>query len=82
MKPIGLLLPDGCVTEAQGYANLTGARETAEEAASIANNLVVRGVKYKDEKDIVVFKIDEKVDDELVPKEAIDHEGEIPNSDE
>ena len=78
MKPIGLLLPDGCVTEAQGYANLTGARETAEEAASNANNLVVRGVKYKDEKEVVVSKIDEKVNNELAPEEAIAHEG--PNT--
>ena len=50
--------------------------------ASVENNLVDRGVKYKDVKDIIVFKIDKEVDDELLPKEAIDHEGEITNSDE
>ena len=67
-----------CVTEDKGQANLTGKRETADEAASNANNLVVRGVKYKDEKEVVVSKIDEKVNNDLAPEETVDHEG--PNT--
>ena len=39
-------------------------------------------MKYKNVKDIIVFEIDKEVEDEPIPKEAIDHEGEITKSDD
>ena len=39
-------------------------------------------MKYKNVKDIIVFEIDKEVEDEPIPKEAIDNEGEITKPDD
>ena len=38
-------------------------------------------MKYKNVKDIIVLEIDKEVEDESVPKETIDREGEITKTD-